>query len=70
MKIGSHFKENIMLKEERARQELEAQRNCLYAELYQRAASMGVRSLEALCRRIHSIEIKIHSFKGGLYDKK
>lgn len=58
-----------MLKEERAKKDLEGLRSGLYAELYQRAASMSVRSLEVLCRKIHSIEIKIHSFKGGLYDK-
>ena len=59
-----------MLKEERAKQELEAQRICLYTELYLHAAAMDLHSLERLCRKIHTIEIKIHSFKGSLYDKK
>lgn len=49
---------------------MEVQRNCLYAEIYQSAATMDVRSLERLCRRVHSIEIRIHSFKGGMYERK
>ena len=50
--------------------DMEVQRNCLYAEIYQSAATMDVRSLERLCRRVHSIEIRIHSFKGGMYERK
>lgn len=56
-----------MLRTEETRLDMEAQRSCLYAELSQRAATMDVCSLERLCRRIHSIEIKMHSFKGGIY---
>ena len=49
--------------------DMELRRKCLYAELYQRAATMDIHSLERLCRRIHCIEIKTHSFKGGIYGK-
>lgn len=60
-----------MLKEEIAKAEYGAQRASLYAELYHKAASLDIHSLERLCRRLHIIEIRIHSFKGGiLYDKK
>lgn len=65
----SHKQFKNMLKEERARRELEAQRYCLYEELRRMAATMDLHSLERLCRQINVIMIKIHSFKGGLYDK-
>jgi len=58
-----------MMKEERARRELEAQRCCLYLDLHRLATVMDVHSLERLVRKIHIIELKIHSFKGGIYDK-
>ncbi len=41
----------------------------LYADLYQRCGQMPLHSLEALARKIHAIDIKIRSFRGGLYDK-
>lgn len=50
--------------------DMELRRKCLYAELYQMAAKMDIHSLERLCRRIHGLEIKMHSFKGGLYGKR
>lgn len=58
-----------MPREEKLKSQYEAERACLYAELYQRAATMDVHSLERLCRRIHGIEIKMRSFRGGIYDK-
>lgn len=56
-----------MLKGEKTKKELEDRRSCLYADLYQTCTKLSVRAMEELCRRIHSVEIKIHSFKGGLY---
>ena len=47
------------------KKELEMQRRSLYADLYQTCGSMTVRSLETVCRKIHSLEIKIRSFRGG-----
>lgn len=64
------FRTLYCMKLSRSQQELEGQRNCLYADLYQRAATMDVHSLERLCRRVHSIEIKIRSFRGGIYGNK
>ena len=55
-----------MLKEETARHELEAQKYCLYEELYRRAGSMDLYSFESVYRRIHCIDIKLISFRGGL----
>lgn len=57
------------MKEERTRQKLEADRCCLYLDLYRTVTDMSLRSLESLVRKIHIIELKIHSFKGGIYDK-
>lgn len=51
----------------KALKELKAQRSSLMADLYQTCGQMTVRSLEALCRKIHCIELKIHSFKGGIH---
>ena len=45
--------------------DLEMQLVCLNADLYQCCGSMPLTSLERLCRRIHLIELKIYSFKGG-----
>lgn len=59
-----------MPKEEIVKYELEARRLFLYHRLIAEAATMDVHSLERLCREIHCTEIKIHSFRGGLYDKK
>lgn len=42
---------------------------CLREELRREACQMDVHSLERLCRRINVLEIKMHSFKGGLYGK-
>lgn len=50
--------------------DMEMQRACLYIELRHRAATMDLHSLERLCRRIHGIEIKIRSFRGGIYGNK
>jgi len=57
------------MKEERARRELEAQRNCLYMDLHRTVTIIDLHGLERLLRKIHTIELKIHSFKGGIYDK-
>lgn len=56
------------MREARAKREMEAQRSCLYADLYQMCGQMTVKSVEAICRKIHNLTIKIHSFKGGLHD--
>ena len=45
-------------------------RMMLYADLYQQCGQMHLHSLETLCRKIHTIDIKIRSFRGGLYDSK
>lgn len=58
------------MKEQRSKGEYEVQRACLYAELYQRGASMDLHSFERLCRRIHLVELKIYRLNGGLYGKK
>ena len=58
-----------MMKEERTRQKLEAERCLLYLDLYGSVTVMDLHSMERLVRRIHIIELKIHSFKGGIYDK-
>ena len=50
--------------------ELNSQRACLYVELRMACATMDVHSLERLCRKIHCIEIKIRSFRGGIYGNK
>lgn len=42
----------------------------LNADLYQGCASMSVAAFEGLCRRIHMIELKIHSFNVGRYGDK
>lgn len=49
--------------------ELRGRLACLRADLYQMCGQMPVASLERLCRRIHTIEFKIYSFKGGRYGK-
>lgn len=58
-----------MMKEERARRELEAQRCMLYHEIQRMVTVLDVHSLERLCRKVHIIELKINAFKGGIYDK-
>ena len=59
----------IMPREEIIKYELEARRLFLYQRLCMEVTDMDIHSLERLCREIHNIEIKIHSFRGGLYDK-
>ena len=45
-------------------------RSELYMSLYMSGGMLDVLSFERLCRRIHIVELKIHSFKGGiLYGK-
>lgn len=58
-----------MLKTKTSLRELTQRQRNLQADIYQRAAAMTLHSLEDLCRRLHCIEHKIHSFKGSLYDK-
>ena len=57
------------MREAKIRKELEAQRTNLYAELYQMCGKISIARFDALCRKIHSLTIKIHSFRGGLYGK-
>ena len=59
-----------MLKEEHARGELKALRLQLYGELWQRAGDMTLHSLESLCRKIHILDLKLHSFRGGIKNEK
>lgn len=59
----------VTARRERARCELEAERMRLYAELHRSVAYIGMHAFEGLLRRVHMIEVKIHSFKGGIYDK-
>lgn len=58
-----------MLKAKTTLKELSLRQQSLQADIYQRAATISLHSLESLCRRLHTIELKIHSYKGGLYDK-
>lgn len=60
----------VMLRTTDTIQDLEVQYLCLYAELRQQAATMDLHSLERLCRRIHALEIKKRSFRGGIYGDK
>jgi len=59
----------VTARRERARYELEAERLRLYSELHRTVANIGIQAFEGLLRRVHMIEVKIHSFKGGIYDK-
>lgn len=53
-----------------SKEELERLRRVLYESLHRRVAAMDLHSMERLVRRIHILEIKIQSFKGGiLYGK-
>ena len=58
-----------MLREGESINDLKCRLACLYADLYQMAAHMPLHALESLCRKIHGIEIKLYSFKGGRYGK-
>ena len=51
------------MKEQCTKREYEAQRACLYAELYQCGATMVIQSFERLCRKIHGVDLKIHRLK-------
>ena len=54
----------------KTRPELELKRRELYMSLHTSGGMLDVLSFERLCRRIHIVELKIHSFKGGiLYGK-
>lgn len=54
-----------MQKERATQRELEDRLACLYVSLYQSCGTMPIGSLENLCRKIHVIELRIYSFKGG-----
>ena len=58
-----------MLKEETARKELIAQMYCYYEELRRRVGSIDIDSFERLYRKIHCLEIRLRSFRGGLGDE-
>ncbi len=51
-------------------QELRNQLTGLYVDLVQVVGSVPVQTMEALCRKIHGIEFKLYSFKGGRYGKR
>lgn len=53
----------------RTKDELKERRLSLYHDLMQGSGSMTVQSFERIVRQIHNINIKIHSFRGGLYGK-
>ena len=59
----------VTMRQERARYELEAERIRCYSELHRSMTDIDVHSLERICRRIHIVELKLYSFKGGVYDK-
>lgn len=56
------------MRPEKTIRNIEAQMKSLYISLYQTCISMSLTHLEEVCRRIHTLEIKIRSFRGGLYD--
>lgn len=56
-----------MHKQRESLMELENRLQCLYVALYQTCGTMPLSLLENLCRRIHMIESRINSFKGGIY---
>lgn len=53
----------MKMRRAKSRKELELMRSILYADLYQLCGQMTVRQLENTCRKIHLIDMKIHSFK-------
>ena len=48
---------------------LDALKRSLYISLYQACVSSSVEHMEEICRRIHMIEIRMMSFRGGLQDR-
>lgn len=53
-----------------SKEELERQCRILYESLHRRVGAIDLHSMERLVRKIHILEIKIQSFKGGiLYGK-
>ena len=56
-----------MLREGESIIELKERLVCLYADLYQMCGHMPLAAFESLCRKIHGIEYKLYSFKGGRY---
>ena len=54
------MKENVSLRK------LEAQCHCIYADLYQTCGTLPLHSFEHLCSRLHAIQVRMHSFRGGL----
>lgn len=58
-----------MLKEEITKQMLRQRLVSLLTDLYLRGGQMTVSSFESLCRRIHCVEHKLATLKGGFYDK-
>lgn len=38
-------------------------------DLHRTVTVIDIHALERLLRKIHTIELKIHSFKGGVYGK-
>lgn len=59
-----------MLREGESLNDLKAELACLNADLYQMCGTMPLHAFESLCRKIHLIELKIYSFKGGKYGNK
>ena len=58
-----------MLREKLTVLEIDIQIAVLYSELQRRVSTMDLHSFERMCRKIHGLQIKKHSFRGGLYDK-
>lgn len=58
-----------MIKAKTTLKELSLRHQCLQADIYQRAATISLHSLESLCRRLHIIELKIYSSRGGIHGK-
>ena len=53
----------MTIRTEKTYRELELRCRSLRADLYQMCGGMAVRSMEVLCRKLHQVEIKLHSFK-------
>ncbi len=53
------------MNQNRAQSELEAALYSISADIYQRAATTGIHSLESLCRKAHIIQLRLRSMKSG-----
>lgn len=54
----------------KTKHELVLERNSLYAELYMICGRCSLSYVEAMCRKINALSLKIKSFNGGLKNDK